>query len=72
MRANVNFFLFCTGKMNKNKVLNLRDKINDNEVDLSLSNLTEVPVKELVNHLPVFLAELEGVHSACVQLYLPC
>uniref|UniRef100_A0A3B3S5N6 Leucine rich repeat containing 59 n=1 Tax=Paramormyrops kingsleyae TaxID=1676925 RepID=A0A3B3S5N6_9TELE len=35
------------GKMSKNKVLNLRDKINDNEVDLSLSNLTEVPVKEL-------------------------
>ncbi|XP_048870493.1 leucine-rich repeat-containing protein 59 [Brienomyrus brachyistius] len=33
--------------MSKNKVLNLRDKINDNEVDLSLSNLTEVPVKEL-------------------------
>ncbi|KAK2820599.1 hypothetical protein Q5P01_023558 [Channa striata] len=35
-------------RMSKNsKVLNLRDKINGNEVDLSLCNLTEVPVKEL-------------------------
>ncbi|XP_026172052.1 leucine-rich repeat-containing protein 59 [Mastacembelus armatus] len=34
--------------MSKNsKVLNLKDKINGNEVDLSLCNLTEVPVKEL-------------------------
>lgn len=34
--------------MSKNsKVLNLRDKISGNEVDLSLSNLTEVPVREL-------------------------
>ncbi|KAM8888741.1 leucine-rich repeat-containing protein 59 isoform 1-T2 [Synchiropus picturatus] len=29
------------------KVLNLKDKIDGNEVDLSLCNLTEVPVKEL-------------------------
>ncbi|TWW82258.1 Leucine-rich repeat-containing protein 59 [Takifugu flavidus] len=35
-------------KMSKNsKVLNLKDKINDNEMDLSLCNLSEVPVKEL-------------------------
>lgn len=34
--------------MSKNsKVLNLKDKISGNEVDLSLCNLTEVPVKEL-------------------------
>lgn len=34
--------------MSKNsKVLNLKDKINGNEVDLSLCNLTEVPVREL-------------------------
>uniref|UniRef100_A0A3P8W344 Leucine-rich repeat-containing protein 59 n=1 Tax=Cynoglossus semilaevis TaxID=244447 RepID=A0A3P8W344_CYNSE len=34
--------------MSKNsKALNLKDKINGNEVDLSLSNLTEVPVREL-------------------------
>ncbi|XP_075950139.1 leucine-rich repeat-containing protein 59 [Anarhichas minor] len=34
--------------MSKNsKVLNLKDKISGNEVDLSLSNLTEVPVREL-------------------------
>uniref|UniRef100_A0A1A7XUC2 Leucine-rich repeat-containing protein 59 n=1 Tax=Iconisemion striatum TaxID=60296 RepID=A0A1A7XUC2_9TELE len=33
--------------MSKNKVLNLKDKISGNEVDLSLSNLSEVPVKEL-------------------------
>ncbi|XP_019726453.1 leucine-rich repeat-containing protein 59 [Hippocampus comes] len=30
-----------------NKVLNLKDKISDNEMDLSLCNLTEVPFKEL-------------------------
>ncbi|KAJ8363659.1 hypothetical protein SKAU_G00124900 [Synaphobranchus kaupii] len=34
-------------RMNKGKVVNLRDKISDNEMDLSLCNLTEVPVKEL-------------------------
>nr|XP_043869146.1 leucine-rich repeat-containing protein 59 isoform X1 [Solea senegalensis] len=34
--------------MSKNsKVLNLKDKISGNEVDLSLCNLTEVPVREL-------------------------
>lgn len=37
-------------KMSKNsKVLNLKDKINDNEMDLSLCNLSEVPVRELVS-----------------------
>lgn len=37
--------------MSKNsKVLNLKDKINGNEVDLSLCNLTEVPVRELVSY----------------------
>lgn len=35
-------------RMSKNKVLNLKDKIDGNEMDLSLCNLTEVPVKELV------------------------
>lgn len=40
-------------RMSKNsKVLNLKDKISGNEVDLSLCNLTEVPVKELVSSLP--------------------
>ncbi|KAJ8399795.1 hypothetical protein AAFF_G00409000 [Aldrovandia affinis] len=34
-------------RMNKGKAVNLRDKISDNEMDLSLCNLTEVPVKEL-------------------------
>ncbi|CAB1312962.1 unnamed protein product [Coregonus sp. 'balchen'] len=34
--------------MSKNKVLNLKDKIDGNEMDLSLCNLTEVPVKELL------------------------
>lgn len=34
--------------MSKNsKVLNLKDKVSGNEADLSLCNLTEVPVKEL-------------------------
>lgn len=37
-------------KMSKNsKVLNLKDKMNDNEMDLSLCNLSEVPVRELVS-----------------------
>uniref|UniRef100_A0A3P8W5Z1 Leucine rich repeat containing 59 n=1 Tax=Cynoglossus semilaevis TaxID=244447 RepID=A0A3P8W5Z1_CYNSE len=35
------------------KALNLKDKINGNEVDLSLSNLTEVPVRELVSSFTV-------------------
>ncbi|MEQ2197951.1 Leucine-rich repeat-containing protein 59, partial [Xenoophorus captivus] len=33
--------------MSKTKVLNLKDKISGNEADLSLSNLSEVPVREL-------------------------
>ncbi|KAF4106434.1 leucine-rich repeat-containing protein 59 isoform X1 [Onychostoma macrolepis] len=33
--------------MIKGKVENIKDKIDGNELDLSLSNLTEVPVKEL-------------------------
>lgn len=33
--------------MSKSKALNLKDKINGKEMDLSLSNLTEVPVREL-------------------------
>lgn len=37
--------------MSKNsKVLNLKDKISGNEVDLSLCNLSEVPVRELVSY----------------------
>lgn len=36
--------------MSKNsKVLSLKDKINDNEMDLSLCNLSEVPARELVS-----------------------
>lgn len=37
--------------MSKGKAENFRDKIDGNEVDLSLSNLTEVPVKDLVSVL---------------------
>ncbi|XP_030631172.1 leucine-rich repeat-containing protein 59 [Chanos chanos] len=33
--------------MSKGKVENLRDKLDGNELDLSLGNLTDVPVKEL-------------------------
>lgn len=29
---------------------NLKDKLEGNELDLGLSNLTTVPVKELVSH----------------------
>ncbi len=35
--------------MIKGKVENIKDKIDGNELDLSLSDLTEVPVKELVS-----------------------
>lgn len=35
--------------MNKAKVESLREKVEGNELDLSLSNLTDVPVKELVS-----------------------
>jgi len=31
---------------------NLRDKLDGNELDLSLSDLNEVPVKELVSTVP--------------------
>ncbi|XP_007571003.1 leucine-rich repeat-containing protein 59 isoform X1 [Poecilia formosa] len=34
-------------RMSKPKVLNLKDKISGNEADLSLCNLSEVPVREL-------------------------
>lgn len=33
----------------KAKFENIRDKIDGNEVDLSLCNLTDVPVRELVS-----------------------
>lgn len=33
--------------MSKNKLVNIKDKIDGNEVDLSLCNLTEAPVREL-------------------------
>lgn len=43
--------LTTDSRMSKNsKVLNLKDKISGNEVDLSLCNLTEVPVRELVSY----------------------
>lgn len=38
---------------------NLRDKLDGNELDLSLSDLNEVPVKELVS----IVARGPGVHS---------
>jgi len=42
-------YSYSEAKMSKgSKVLNLKDKINGNEMDLSLCNLSEVPVKELV------------------------
>ncbi|KAM3592810.1 uncharacterized protein V6R79_025587 [Siganus canaliculatus] len=42
------YIIVTSATMSKNsKVLNLKDKINGNEMDLSLCNLTEVPVKEL-------------------------
>ena len=44
--------------MSKGKVLNLKDKINGNEMDLSLCNLSEVPVKELVSCLLEFVLYL--------------
>lgn len=48
------FVSYTRTNMSKNsKALNLKDKINGNEVDLSLSNLTEVPVRELVSSFTV-------------------
>ena len=32
----------------KNKTVSVKDKLDGNEIDLSLLELTEVPVKELV------------------------
>lgn len=42
--------------MIKGKVENIKDKIDGNELDLSLSNLTEVPVKELVSVWSIFMS----------------
>lgn len=48
---NSSVFLLHRLRMSKNsKVLHLKDKISGNEVDLSLCNLTEVPVRELVSY----------------------
>ena len=33
------------------KTNNLRDKLDENQLDLSLMQLTEVPVKEIVSNL---------------------
>ncbi|XP_055745728.1 leucine-rich repeat-containing protein 59-like isoform X3 [Salvelinus fontinalis] len=44
--------------MSKNKVLNLKDKIDGNEMDLSLCNLTEIPVKELAAFPKVTVLDL--------------
>uniref|UniRef100_H3CMN5 Leucine-rich repeat-containing protein 59 n=1 Tax=Tetraodon nigroviridis TaxID=99883 RepID=H3CMN5_TETNG len=45
--------------MSKNsKVLNLKDKINDKEMDLSLCNLSEVPVRELAPFTKVTVLDL--------------
>ncbi|XP_072312740.1 leucine-rich repeat-containing protein 59 isoform X1 [Eucyclogobius newberryi] len=44
--------------MSKNKLLNIKDKIEGNEVDLSLCNLTEAPVKELASVSKVTVVDL--------------
>lgn len=59
--------------MSKNsKVLNLKDKISGNEMDLSLCNLTEVPVRELVSCVNI-LDHMKCRHEAvllCVNVFL--
>lgn len=45
-----------------NKGGNLREKLDGNELDLSLSDLNEVPVKELVSTV----ARGPGAHRACL------
>ena len=42
--------------MPKESKENLKDKLDGNELDLSLSNLTTVPVKELVSQNTSFIA----------------
>lgn len=64
--------------MIKGKVENIKDKIDGNELDLSLSNLTEVPVKELVSvasdyslynyHVYVVLFTLKKMYSFSLSL----
>ncbi|CAL1599582.1 unnamed protein product [Knipowitschia caucasica] len=44
--------------MSKNKLLNIKDKIEGNEADLSLWNLTEVPVRELAAVSKVTVVDL--------------
>ncbi|KAM6897863.1 leucine-rich repeat-containing protein 59 [Xenentodon cancila] len=53
--------------MSKNsKVLNLKDKISGNEMDLSLCNLTEVPVRELASFPKATVLDL-----SCNNIFLP-
>ncbi len=40
----------------KSKSVSVKDKLDGNEIDLSLSELTEVPVKELVFVVSPFLS----------------
>ncbi len=64
--------------MIKGKVENIKDKIDGNELDLSLSNRTEVPVKELVSvtsdyslynyHVYLVLFTLKKMYSFSLSL----
>lgn len=51
------------------KVLNLKDQISGNEADLSLSDLTEVPVKELVGSPPSCLCVSNMLHQTKTTCY---
>lgn len=46
------------------KALNLKDKLSGNEMDLSLCNLSEVPVKELVSQLCLLIVNLKNTHTS--------
>ncbi|KAL4648112.1 leucine-rich repeat-containing protein 59 [Arapaima gigas] len=62
------FCCILTVRMSKNKALNLRDKISDNEMDLSLCNLTEVPVKELAAFPKATALDLSCNNLSCLPL----
>lgn len=38
-------------KMTKSERINIKERVDDDTIDLSLSNITEIPVKDIVSIL---------------------
>jgi len=53
--------------MSKNPKLNLNDKVEDGEMDLSMMELTEAPVKEIATFKKVYSLDLSNNHLTAIQ-----